>query len=146
MQTPTNRVKIYSFLTHLLHFKWYKNPSYVQCMHTKQSSQTGRKKYLPTLYPTSVLPPLLGKLQMDMQVMYLGRGTAYRTVKMYIGHSIHWRNCWTLASLNTRPIVKLKWSFTLYSVFSSKCISTSSLEKSKYAEKQQLEYAFNPRG
>lgn len=42
-------------------------------MHTEQNSQKGRKKNLPTLYPPSVLPPLLG--------MYSRRGTAYRTGK-----------------------------------------------------------------
>lgn len=144
MQTPTKRVKIYSFLTHLLHFKWYKNPSYVQCMHTKHSSQTERK-ISAHLVSHFCAASIAWQAPSGYAVMYLGRGTAYRTVKMYIVHSVHWINCWVVASLNTRPTVKLKWSFTLHSVFSSKCISTSSLEKSKYAEKL-LEYAFSPRG
>lgn len=74
--TPTNGVKIHGLLTHLPHFKQCKNPNYVLHIHAGQPES--KEKYLPTSYPTFVLPPLLGMLHGDMQECTQGGGQLTR--------------------------------------------------------------------
>lgn len=108
--------------------KWCVNPSYMQRMHAEQSCQEGRKNICPPCIP---LLCCLHRLACSKGTGWNALEEGYRTLQDSSRECfvlpVHWGNCWLVASLNTRPIVKLKWSSTLHSAFSPKRISTSTL-------------------